>query len=140
MLNSFLEPYLRLMKLACLLLLVVVASSCSLGSEPDPQIITDFLIVSGDEQTGRVNTVLARPLVVQVNDLEGDPIQNVRVSWAIEIGSGAISSELTRTDRAGQTAINWQLGNEPGVGGVTARIAEPGAQDFAITFGATVLP
>ena len=122
--------------------LVVLATVGVLGCEgpttPDPQVIADFAIVSGDGQTGRVNTQLLSPLVVRVSDLEGDPVPGVSIAWTIESGDGAVSESLNRTRPNGEASVFWTLPSVPGPGGLRATIAEPGAEDFTVVFGANV--
>ena len=121
---------------------LVLATICVLGCDgpttPGPQVIADFTIVSGDGQTGRVNTQLLSPLIVRVSDLEGDPVPGVSIAWTIESGDGAVSESLNRTRPNGEASVFWTLPSVPGPGGLRATIAESGAEDFTVVFGANV--
>jgi adhesin/invasin len=69
--------------------------------------------VSGDGQTGPAGTVLPAPLVVQVTDAFGNPIEGVTITWTPDEGS--VSEASTVTDGEGRTSINRTLGPTAGV-------------------------
>ncbi|MBA3443755.1 MAG: Ig-like domain-containing protein [Gemmatimonadales bacterium] len=70
-------------------------------------------LTSGNNQTGTVNSLLAAPLVVQVTDEFGNPIQGVAVEWAA-VGGGEVSQTSTFTGANGQASVTRTLGNTAG--------------------------
>lgn len=69
--------------------------------------------VSGDGQTAAVGTELPQPLVVQVTDAFGNPIEGVTVTWTAE-GGGTVSAPSTVTDAEGRTSVTRTLGSTAG--------------------------
>ncbi|GEM_PF-1290950 len=64
--------------------------------------------VSGDSQTGTVNTALANPIVVRVLDQFENPFAGATVNFATTDGSVSSSSGLSDAD--GNVTVNWTLG------------------------------
>ncbi|MCD6505518.1 tandem-95 repeat protein [Candidatus Poribacteria bacterium] len=81
-------------------------------------------ILSGDEQTGFINTPLPQPLVVLVTDRYGNPVKDVPVTFKVISGGGSLSdvggtisssdSVDISTDENGQAKAILTLG--PGTG------------------------
>jgi adhesin/invasin len=69
--------------------------------------------VSGDGQTGPAGTVLPGPLVVEVTDAFGNPIEGVPITWTPD--GGSVSETSTATDAEGRTSIIRTLGPTAGV-------------------------
>jgi uncharacterized protein YjdB len=69
--------------------------------------------LSGDNQNGNVGQPFASPLVVRVTDAFGNPVPNVRVSWAVLSPNGQVSPSSTTTDAAGRASTTWTLGPGP---------------------------
>ena len=69
--------------------------------------------VSGDGQSGPAGTVLPLPLVVEVTDAFGNPIEGVMISWTPE-GGGSVSAASTVTDGEGRTSVTRTLGPTAG--------------------------
>ena len=67
-------------------------------------------IVSGDDQTGEVGTLLPGELVVRLIDSEGNGVPNTAVTWASAIGGGSPNPQNTTTDSDGRTSTQWTLG------------------------------
>ena len=131
----------RLLQLSSLLPFVMfLLAGCEMGTESDPQIIDDFVAVSGDGQPGRVNTVLPEPLVVQVNDTEGKPIRGVRIRWTVVAGTGSVSPAESVTDEDGQAEARWSLGQTLGLNLVLAEINEGGVVTPPVEFFSLVNP
>jgi hypothetical protein len=63
-------------------------------------------IVSGDGQEGKTGEILAEPLVVRVNDGHGNPVGNVRVTWAVEEGAGSWGRS-TFTEADGVASVDF---------------------------------
>jgi hypothetical protein len=74
-----------------------------------PENADGITAVGGQNQSGPVGSTLASPLVVQVADTFGNPIQGVAVAWSVE-GGGGVSSATTTTDASGQTSVQRTLG------------------------------
>lgn len=125
-------------RLATALLGLGLLAACDRTTEPI--ILDDFFIVSGDAQTGPAGAELPEPLVVQVNDIDGNAVRGVRIGWTVDIGNGSVSSRQTTTNGEGQASVRFTLGTVEGINGVTAFIEEPGIDGFAVVFGATSTP
>ena len=77
-------------------------------------------VVSGNNQSAPVNTALAQPLVVQVNDQGGNPVAGVTVTFAAP--SGTLSSASVITNASGQASVNYTTGTAVGAVNVTAAV------------------
>lgn len=66
--------------------------------------------VSGDVQSGTVGVPLGRPLVAQVDDRLGSPVQGVVVFFEVVSGGGSLSDPVPRTDASGIAQTMWTLG------------------------------
>jgi streptogramin lyase len=60
--------------------------------------------IAGDEQVGVVGSPLLQPLVVAVEDAQGNPVSEVMVAFSISGGMGTLSSTLVSTDANGRAA------------------------------------
>ncbi len=78
------------------------------------------VVVSGNNQSAPVNTALAQPLVVQVNDAGGNPIAGVSVTFAAP--SGTLSSAAVTTNASGQASVNYTTGGSAGTVTITAAV------------------
>jgi hypothetical protein len=91
-------------------------------------------LVSGNDQLGVVGTTLADPLMVQVTDAGGNPVQDVVVSWIVVDGGGSItSSSVTGVD--GTAGANFTLGPTAGEQHVQAQVN--GLSGSPVVFTAT---
>ncbi len=104
------------------------------------------VIVSGDGQTGLVNTALAGPLRVQLLNGAGDPVPDEVVFFAVTQGAGSIigpgSTMGTRmlgalTDAGGFAEVQWTLGLDAGPETVLAYAPE--RRDEGVSFQAESL-
>ena len=88
--------------------------------EQDPASIT---VLAGDEQTGRVGEPLTDSLVVQVLDLDGDPVSDRRVRFRLPSGeSGSLDPTETTTSEDGHAATSGILGTLAGPWEVYAEV------------------
>lgn len=71
-------------------------------------------IVSGQDQSAPAAAALAEPLVVQVTDAFGNPIEGVAITWTVE-GGGGVSAGATTTDADGLTSVVRTLGSAAGL-------------------------
>ena len=101
-------------------------------SEPLPPRVATLRIVSGNAQTAKVNTLLPKPLIVQVNDQYNDPIADLSISFSASAG-GVLSQTAATTDAKGYAYTYFTLGSTPGTYQVTAEVT---GTTFSQTFTA----
>jgi Fe-S cluster assembly iron-binding protein IscA len=77
-------------------------------------------VVSGNNQSAAVNTALSQPLVVQINDSEGNPITGVSVVFSAP--SGTFTGSPATTNSSGQATVNYTTGTSAGPVTVTAAV------------------
>jgi uncharacterized protein (TIGR03437 family) len=83
---------------------VLVLSACLAGHLSAQSLV----IVSGNGQL--VNSPSQQPndlLVIQANDVNGNPVKGVAISWAITAGQGTIPAPTLVTDANGQASTNF---------------------------------
>ena len=80
-------------------------------TQPRPQTIVK---ISGDDQQGETNEPLANPLVVEVRDQHGAPLQGVQVAFTVTRGAGTLTVDNTTTDTNGRAQSALTLGPNPG--------------------------
>ena len=72
--------------------------------------------ISGDEQQGVFGSTLANPLVVEVRDLDNNPLPSVEVTFTVTDGEGLLNGESTvahvTTDANGRAARTFTLGHD----------------------------
>jgi hypothetical protein len=96
--------------------------------------------ISGDNQSGAVNATLAQPLVVQVTDGGGNPVQGITVSFTfLSTPSGATGQTLTptsaTTNTSGQVQTSLRLGSMAGQ--YRVRVGSPQMTGVFVVFEAT---
>ena len=83
-------------------------------------------IISGDNQEGIISSPLANPLVVEVRDLDNNPLPGVEVIFEVIEGGGLLSGESTvveiTTDANGKAAQTLTLGPDVGTNAVVVSI------------------
>ncbi len=89
--------------------------------------------ISGDTQTTLLVTNFANPLIVQVNDTNGHPVQGTTVQFALTSGSATLSNNSAVTNSAGQATINIAGGTTAGPVVVTATVST-----ISVSFSLTV--
>lgn len=87
--------------------------------------------LSGNGQSVGINSAFPQPLVVQVNDLNGQPLSGVRVDF-VAIGSGTVSPAFATTDTAGRASVTARSGGSAGALTITATVNTLSTQ-FALT-------
>lgn len=91
---------------------------------------------AGNGQSGRVSTVLADSLEVEVRTPSGQPVRNAFIHWDTDVEySGGMLPNSSRTDANGRARTSWELGYVPGPVQATARL-----DDAVVTFTATATP
>jgi adhesin/invasin len=73
-----------------------------------------LVAVGGDNQSARVGQTLPSPLVVEVQDADGNAVPGVHVAWTAE-GGGSLSAQEGVTNGGGRVTVQWRLGSAPGV-------------------------
>jgi uncharacterized protein YhjY with autotransporter beta-barrel domain len=94
--------------------------------------------VSGNNQTGALNTPLPSPLVVQVTEEAAAgriPCPGVGVVWAVTSGSGTLAVSQNATDSKGEASNRLTIGNTPSP--ITVMATIPGGAAVAFTANTT---
>ena len=81
------------------------------SNKPRPQTIVK---ISGDDQQGATNEPLPNPLIVEVRDQQGAPLQDVQVAFTVARGDGTLTVDNTTTDANGRAQSTLTLGPNPG--------------------------
>lgn len=100
------------------------------------QVAAQIVKVSGDAQTGTVGQALAQPLVVRVNDANGNAIANLRVNFVVTQGAGSLGAAADTTDASGQAQTTWTLGQIAGTNHQASATPVSGTAG-STSFGAT---
>jgi uncharacterized protein (TIGR03437 family) len=95
-------------------------------------IIGSLQVISGNQQSAAVSTAFASPLVVQVNDKNGNPLNGEPVTFAVTQGSATLSTANATTNAQGQASVTVTAGNTAGAIVVTAT-SGPTSQQFNLT-------
>lgn len=81
------------------------------------------VILSGDQQTGAIDSVLPQPLVAQLVDANGAPVPNRAITFTVSKSDGIVESLPLRaqtltltTDANGKASVLFQLGSRAGLG------------------------
>ena len=118
------------------------AAACGSESPTDPTLPVSLQIVSGDNQQAIVGHELPSPLVVQVFDAKGKPVEGQVVNFRVVVGGGSAYAGTSLTNKDGFAQDYWTMGAEPGVVTLEVRAVNPttGAKQNFATFTATALP
>ena len=98
--------------------------------------------VSGGKQEASEGSELSQPVVVQVNDAQGNPISGSLVTFHAPAALGdALQFNPTQalSDSSGQVSTIVQLGAEPGAYQAVAEISGPDGKVVALTLRETAL-
>jgi len=96
-------------------------------------------IVSGNNQSGAVGTVLAQPLVVRVLDANGNGVSGLAVTWVPGLGGGSPNPATSTTATDGSTSTRWTLGSSAGPNTLSAVVSGVGIAGFSAT-ATTIAP
>ena len=106
-----------------------------------------MLLLSGDGQTGRIQTELPQPFVVKVMDDYGNGIPDYSVLFAANSGAGTFDGLLKRTvetDSSGLARAVFKLATTAGadiiIASASASVNNIALSGSPVTFRATVLP
>ena len=80
------------------------------------------LRISGNEQKGIPGSPLGKPLVVEVQDVNAEPVVGTTVTFTVIAGNGSVSAAIATTDTKGQARTYLTLGNRYGVNTVKANV------------------
>ena len=86
--------------------------------------------ISGNEQENFAGSVLSSPFVVEVQDENGEPMEDVSVTFTVETGNGQLTAPTTMTDADGIAQTHLILGWTPGRN--TVRATGEGIESWAI--------
>lgn len=92
-------------------------------------------IVSGDGQVARPGKGLRQPIVVRVLDEHDAPVEGATVVFEAPRGHGFADPDSVRSDRDGEAATTWTLGEKLGLQLLTASV--PGGPGTRVTATAT---
>lgn len=105
----------------------VTDTSFSLAVRTIGGVPTTLELVSGDNQTARTGTAVARAPVVRVTDTFGNPVSAVRISFSTTAANAVIDPAELVTDDQGRAALrSWKLG---AVGAQTLLVVADGIAD-----------
>ncbi len=92
---------------------------------------TVLRLVSGDGQTGSVGNPLAEPLVVRLEDANGNGVGGQPITFVAGQSAGSVDPINTTTDPSGLASTTWTLGQS--LGGKTANAIFSGLPPVAFT-------
>jgi hypothetical protein len=126
-----------------LLLLTMPAAACG-GDDltlPGPGQPAALRILAGDGQRGPLGEALIDPLVVQLVDTEGLPIEGRAVVFRFtdDVPDAAIDPASAPTDADGHASVRARLGRRAGSQAIEALVPAPG-EDLRVRFRLTALP
>ena len=126
-----------------LLLLSIPAAACG-GDDltlPGPGDPAALSIVAGDDQRGPLGETLTDPLVVQLVDGDGLPVEGRAVVFRFidDVPEATVDPDSAPTDAEGHAAVRARLGRREGSQGIEALVAVPG-EDLRVRFRLTALP
>jgi parallel beta-helix repeat protein len=94
----------------------------------------NIVVVSGNGQSGEVNTQLPAPLIVEVTDQFGNTVSNCDVWFNVTLGNGITSpSNPIITDASGRAQTYLSLGTSAGLNTVNAEISSSGIDQVSFT-------
>lgn len=91
-----------------------------------------IVVVSGNNQTALVGSAFGSPLVVQVNDANGNPVGGATVAFTVTAGSASVGTAAATTGSNGQASTAVTAGTSAGPITITAT-----AGSFSTTFSLT---
>jgi alpha-tubulin suppressor-like RCC1 family protein len=103
------------MRIRFLLLFPVIALlACHNDSINDPLATAQLQVLSGDQQSAGIASLLPQPITVKLTNASGAPLSGVDIGWVVLEGGGSVDSVRTITDAQGLATVHWQVGTEPG--------------------------
>ena len=108
----------------------------SFNHTAEPANPTALVVVSGDGQSGARGAVLPNPLVVRLEDDNGNGVGGKAITWVVAPGSGSVDPANVVTDPNGLASTVWTLGSTTGQKTVTAIFSGVPQVAFTATVGA----
>ena len=99
---------------------------------------TTLEIISGNNQSAIEGEALTNPLIVQVNDQNGDPFQGATVTFSVSPNDATLGTTTATTDSDGRAQTTLTLGETVGDYTVTASATD--LTDIEFTATATAAP
>ncbi len=97
--------------------------ACALFILPPPAVQTgpkvNITVISGDQQTGVIALPLSNPIVFQLTDVTGNPVNSTSVSFSIQ-PCGSVNPLSATSDDKGQVETKVVFGSDPGTYIITA--------------------
>ena len=90
---------------------------------PEPNSVQTLVKISGDNQQGVPNAVLASPFIVEARDAANSGVQGINVTFAVTAGGGTLSETTVMTGTNGRAQTTLTLGSQPGANTVRASVA-----------------
>jgi hypothetical protein len=126
--------------IALLLAALAVAACGGDITLPEEGEAASIEVVDGDQQVGPAGAVLAKQLVVRVEDTQGRPVPGQDVTFVIESGGGSVAPGSVTTNSAGLAAADWTLGPSAGDQLLRARTPRGGSSELLeVPFRATAV-
>ena len=94
-----------------------VTFTVKVGDPPDK-----ILSVSGSKQKGTPSSQLTEPFVVEVQDVNAEPVAGATVTFTVTAGRGNVSAATATTDANGQAQTYLTLGSTYGANTVKASV------------------
>lgn len=111
----------------------------------------EIRLISGNNQSGRIGSVLPQDLVVAVTDALGNPLRDKRVVFKVTQNDGMVAAiaadgvvsasavtATTVTNTEGFARARWTLGNRAGAGGNVLEAYPVGIEGTAVIQGTTL--
>ena len=102
-------------------------------------VATTLEIVSGNNQSATEEEALTNPLIVQVNDQNGDPFQGATVTFSVSPNDATLGTTTATTNSDGRAQTTLTLGGTVGDYTVTTSVANLTDVEFTATATATVV-
>jgi trimeric autotransporter adhesin len=101
--------------------------------EASAAVPSTMVAVQGQNQSGYVDEQLSNPLVVRIDDEDGQPVEDVLVQWEVTSGSASLSYERVRSNEHGRAGTYVTFGETAGT--VVVRATSEGLTpvDFELT-------
>lgn len=97
----------------------VALSGCSLNV--DPAAPAAIVVVSGQNQTAPINTMLPVDLSVAVTTQFGQPLLNQMITWTVVTGAGTLQPATSTTTGSGVASTSYTTGTAAGTDQIQAK-------------------
>lgn len=125
----------------CLVVATLATSSCGSGDSPTdppppsppPPVLTNLVLVSGNDQSTWPSRRLPNPIAVRAVDQQGLALAGVTVTWSITAGGGQIGQSQSITGAEGTATAEWESGRSS-----LDQTAEASAGSFTVQFSSSL--